>query len=275
METNAWIVRVVRAMDKDPRIKDVVSLTYADTPITMLRNRAVLEARQHGCQYLLCVDSDMSPDLPGKGARPFWETAWEFMMGRRFDVKPMYEIPDNPEGYPPATIAAPYCGPSPQQCVYVFEWTSQASHKPDQDFALQMIPRESAAIRSGIQEVAALPTGLILYDLRVFDILPPPWYCYEWGDVEQSIKASTEDVFQTRNASLLGLPQFCAWDSWAGHVKTEIVRKPTILTRDMVHESLRKAVLSGLDSDDRLVVLDRQLTAERKEVAVAEDDGAI
>jgi hypothetical protein len=250
METNAWVVQTVRKMDRDPRVEAVVSLTYNDTPITMLRNRAVLEARQEGCQYLLCIDSDMAPDLPYAGAKPFWDTAWAYLMERR--VLEANYPDDVAPGFPPATVAAPYCGPSPNQCVYVFEWHCDATGKPNPGYKLEMIPRESAAIRSGFQEVAALPTGLILYDMRVFDVLSPPWYRYE-HDAFESEKHTTEDVYQTRNAGLLGLPQVVAWDCWSGHVKTEIVPKPMIYTRNHVHQSLREAVLRGVDSDDRLV----------------------
>ncbi len=266
METNAWVVKTVRAMDKDHRIDAVVSLTYADTPITHLRNRAVLEARQAGCQYLLMVDSDMAPDQPYAGSRPFWSTAWDFMMARRSaeiavdlshqDSQQHWWPISDAEKLPPATIAAPYCGPPPDECCYVFQWASRSSHDPNPDFQLEMIPRESAAIRSGIQEAAALPTGLILYDMRVFDVLPPPWFEYEWADPPyNSVKATTEDVYQTRNAALLGLPQFCAWDSWAAHVKTKRVGRPSLVTRDQVHHSLVQAVVRGVDSTDRFIVL--------------------
>ncbi len=255
METNAWVVKTVREMDKDERIEKVVSLTYNDTPITMLRNRAVQEAREAGCHYLLMLDSDVAPDTPYPGSRRFWPTAWEFMMGRRKEEEADELVFGQSPRLPPATIAAPYCGPPPEECCYIFEWKNRQSENPNPDFQLGMIPRESAAIRIQIQEVAALPTGLILYDMRVFDVLPPPWFAYEWSDRFQSQKVTTEDVYQTRNASLLGLPQYCAWDCWAEHVKSKRVGKPRIVTRDQVHHSLREAVERQLDERDRLIFL--------------------
>jgi hypothetical protein len=156
---------------------------------------------------------------------------------------------------PPATIAAPYCGPPPEEGCYVFHWTAGESHTPDVPYRLEMVPRELAAVAGGIEEVAALPTGLILYDLRVFDVLPPPWFDYEWTDDTHSVKASTEDVYQTRNASMLGLPQYVAWDCWAGHVKTKTVRRPQLVRRDQVHRSLVEAVTRGIDRGDRLVMV--------------------
>jgi hypothetical protein len=267
METNAWVVQTVRNMDHDLFVSAVVSLTYADTPIPMLRNRAVLDARAEGCDYLLMIDSDMAPDLPYPGARPFWDEAWGFMMDRR-DREAAYlaRFQDGPptdaagrakqlyDLYPPATVAAPYNGPPPDECCYIFSWVSRESDTPDPNFRLEMIPRESAAIRSGIQEVAALPTGLILYDMRVFEVLPPPWYRYEF-DAFEARKNTTEDVYQTRNASLLGLPQYVSWSSWAGHAKVKIVGRPHVVSRDEVHSSLVQAVLRGVDSNERLVFL--------------------
>ncbi len=250
METNAWVTSTVRKMDKDPQIAEIVSLTYATTPITMARNRSVLDARHIDCDYLLMIDSDMAPDVPGVGSVPFWEAAWPFMMKMRQDEEAFEWM-----HVPPATIGVPYCGPPPHECTFVFQWATYESDTPNPNFRLEMIPREWAAIKTGIEEVAALPTGLILYDMRVFDILCPPYFAYEYSDKYQHTLASTEDVYQTRNASLLKLPQFCCWDSWAGHVKTKIVMKPQIVTRDQVHASLVEAVERNINAEDRLVIL--------------------
>lgn len=108
---------------------------------------------------------------------------------------------------------------------------------------------------AGVQEVAALPTGLILFDVRAFKKLPPPWFTYQYkGDGPecpgcgqakpglQTEKASTEDVVLTRDLSLLGIPQYCAWDSWAGHIKRKVVRKPRPITPDAAGRKLRDAI---------------------------------
>ncbi len=260
METNAWIVRTVRKMDRDPRISEVVSLTYADTPIPMLRNRSVKDAAAAGCDYLLMIDSDMAPDIHPL-ATPFWDVAWEFLMVRRMDEREAeYALREGNgdvprQSYPPATICAPYCGPPPDELVYVFHWTNRESASPNPNFRLEAVSRAHAAVKVGIEEMGALPTGLILYDMRVFEILPPPWFAYEYEDSWETQKATTEDVYQTRNASMLGLPQYCAWGCFAGHVKSKVVGRPTIVARDHVHHSLVEAVLRGVDSADRLMCL--------------------
>lgn len=270
-DCTSWLMATLHEMKMDQRIESVVSKVITDTPITMTRNRAVKWARALGIDYILMIDSDMAPDyLVGQDvlALPFWSTAWEFMMERREEEERLaarlggdvygglYTDEDIDREllrkFPPATIAAPYCGPPPDECCYVFHWRGYESGAPLEKFKLEMIPRDDAARRSGIQEVAALPTGLILYDTRVFSELPPPWFRYEWQDVEESDKASTEDVYQTRNASMLGLPQYCLWDSWAVHWKPKAVRKPSVLTKDMVHDSLVQAVGRGYMKNEKL-----------------------
>jgi hypothetical protein len=267
-----FLVRTMRQIDKDERIESIFPIRLSTTPITMARNKAIVDAKAAKCDYALMVDDDMAPDAYWPKAPMFWPTAWDFMMKRRADEEaavykdaswfyaPQDTDPGPPNnifypGFSPATVCAPYCGPPPAELVYVFHWAGQESNNPNPDWKLQMIPREMAAIMAGTQEAAALPTGLILYDMRVFDVLPPPWFRYEYRDQTESEKVTTEDVYQTRNASMLGMPQYCAWDCWSAHVKEKLVGKPQIVTRDQVHSSLREAVLRGVDSDHRLRML--------------------
>jgi hypothetical protein len=252
-DSSGYVINLAFTLPNDSRISKVVPFKLSDTPITMSRNRCVKNALDRGIDYLLMLDSDMSPDTE-MGAQSFWDVAWNFMMDRR--TREANEIEAAKVGdsggvflehaqslFPPATIAAPYCGPPPHECVYVFRWAGKASGDADQSFKLEMFDRDDAARKSGIEEVAALPTGLILYDMRVFRKLPAPWFRYEWTDGYETEKASTEDVYQTRNASLMGMPQYCAWDCWAGHVKTKIVCKPRPLTCQSMRKEFRDAVL--------------------------------
>ena len=227
----------------DPRIGSVSFWDLSDTPITMTRNRCVREALEQGVDYLLMIDSDMSPDAE-PGGKPFWDQAWNFLMERR-EAEESSGLDDREKflRFPPATVAAPYCGPPPVECVYVFRWAGFATNEPNLDFKLMMVDRDDAADRQGIEEVAALPTGLILYDLRLFHYLGKPWFDYEWTDEYQTHKKSTEDVFQTRNASLAGFPQFCAWDSWAAHIKIKEVRKPVHIKIQAMRKHFRDGLL--------------------------------
>ena len=77
--------------------------------------------------------------------------------------------------FAPATIAAPYCGPSPMQPVLMLQWDSlRGDNHPDRLMKMALIERHDAASRTGIGEVAAMGTGLILYDTRFFSIFPRP-----------------------------------------------------------------------------------------------------
>lgn len=248
-----WVLETNLKLVDDPRVKKPVLNWYkGDTPITMVRNEAVKVALDSGVDYLVMIDSDMVPDLSYPEGKPFWDSSWKFMMARREMERLYADQMSDFDPLHPATIAAPYCGPPPQENCYVFEWKTWETESPDANFRLEMIPRESAAIRGGFQEVAALPTGLILYDTRVFRVLDPPWFCYEYTDQYQTEKASTEDVYQTRNASLLRLPQFVNWDAWAGHTKEKVVKKPFLLFPDQIHETLVKFARGRINSDERL-----------------------
>ncbi len=249
-QTSAWCTKTFMKMKTDERIGEVYPLYYGpDTPITMMRNRAVKDALELKCDYILFIDSDVSPDVrlgADPDAKPFWDVAWEFMMRRR----------EACEGNRmPATIAAPYVGPPPAECVYIFLWKNFETGSPNPNYKLEMLEREHAATCAGIQEVAALPTGLILYDARVFNIISKPWFDYEWTDEFETNKASTEDVYQTRNASLCACPQFVAWDCWADHIKTKHCSKPQPWTVEVLSEKFHDTIKAGMTMKKRLTFL--------------------
>lgn len=246
-----WLVEIVGEMRADERIGEVVPWRMADTPITASRNRAVLAAKAAKCDLLLMIDSDNVPDyelkMGDKTAKPFWKTAFDFL----------YDHYDKG----PAVIGAPYCGPPPHENVYVFHIANKESGHADSDFSLDQYTRHDAAHRTGIEEVHALPTGLILFDVRAFDMMSPPWFYYEWSDEFQSQKASTEDVTATRDMMFRvqleygHLPLYVAWDCWAGHVKPKIVGKPKLITANQVGKQYTEAVLRRQNSNERTMVV--------------------
>lgn len=268
-DSSGWVIKTMaRDITRDSRIIETVPIVISDTPITMTRNMAVKLSIDMEVDYLLMIDSDMSPDLPIRGNKDFWPTCWNLMYQRRVaeikeigeDVRtPAYEAASvagklhGPFGpFAPATIAAPYCGPPPHEMPYIFRWVNYESETPNANYGLKMFERDQAALMTGVQQVGALPTGLILYDVRLFKALPTPWFYYEWSDKYCLKKASTEDVVQTRNASLAGFPQFVHWDCWAGHVKQKTVGKPQITTLESMQSTFANAVRLGLDSTQRL-----------------------
>lgn len=232
-----WLVSTVVQLKSDPRIGVIHRMEVDDTPITMGRNRVLKAARDMRVDYVLMIDSDMAPDLAYPGAKPFLPGALDFALQH--------------EG--PCIVAAPYCGPPPHENVYVFRWAAFETNDPNHGMRLEQYHREEAAIRGGFEEVAALPTGLILINMRALERMLPPWFYYEWADKEQSEKASTEDVTFTRDASLAGVRVYCYWDAWAGHHKRKCVGKPTYLTVDLVREQFAEVVRRNHRSNEKLV----------------------
>lgn len=270
-DSSDWVfsqIEKIQANKEKYRVSKWGRAKYSNTPITMTRNLAVKNALAGGWDYLLMIDSDMSPDIGGSDSVPFFDSSWRFLLALR-DIEDEMRSKGAPTDQMPrpATVAAPYCGPAPDELVYVFQWKTTESGCKNPSFSLEMIERESTIYRSGIQEVAALPTGLILYDMRVFKELPPPWFEYEWTDETRSVKATTEDVYQTRNASLLRMPQFCNWDAWSWHIKSKYVGKPVLMTIDSVHRSLADAINLGLKRGDRYVFVDDAAYEQAKSMA--------
>lgn len=248
-----WMVPLVADISKHPKVSNVRIWNLADTPITMTRNRAVIQAREFGIDVLVMVDSDMKPDLGGPDSKPFFQSSFDFLADHY--------------NKGPCVIGAPYCGPPPVECVYVFRWNNLQSDNPNPDFQLEMYDRHTAVKMAGIQECAALPTGLIMYDMRAFELTEPktaedkPWFYYEWKDHFCAEKASTEDVTMTRDLSLVGTqklgynPVYCNWDAWAGHWKPKCVGKPVVLAADGISDKMKACWSAGYDPNTKLIDL--------------------
>ena len=265
-----WLMKTWQQAAADERIEKCAVRDFSDTPITMTRNAAVEWAQQEKFDLLLMIDSDMAPDCEADDpeAKEFWASSFDYL----------YEHYERG----PIVIGAPYCGPPPAENVYIFLWRNQRSNNPNPDWQLGQYTREHAAIMAGIQECAALPTGLILFDVRVFDVVTKPYFTYEYhgdgakcskcGETEpgpQSRKASTEDVVTTRNISLCGLaklgynPMLANWDAWAGHWKPICVKKPRTVKIDAISKVYTKATLEGVRSDQKLINLGPAVPANR------------
>jgi hypothetical protein len=255
-DVREWMVPLVAEASRDPRIENIRIWNLADTPITMTRNRAVLQAREYGVDVLVMIDSDMKPDL--EGSKKFFPSSFDFL----------YDHYDKG----PVVIGAPYCGPPPMECVYVFEWRDMQTGHPNPDFQLKMYERTQAVKMAGIQPCAALPTGLIMYDMRAFEVTEPkteedkPWFYYEFPNKYQAEKASTEDVTMTRDLSLAGTeklgynPVFCNWDAWAGHWKPKCVGKPQFIEAKHISKKLKDCWEANYDHTVSLVDLKPKFT---------------
>jgi hypothetical protein len=209
-----WLAETTCQMMNDPRIGlgRVHLWDKADTPVSMVRNECMVVAEENNVDFVVMVDSDMIPDVHSgeDGAKPFWETAFDFAV--------------NHDG--PCVIGAPYCGGPPHENVMIFRWTDFQTGGADANFLLAQYSRYEAVSLTGIERVAALPTGLMLVDMRAIRKLPHPRFYYEYKDHRQIAKASTEDVTFSRDLGLQGVPLYVAWDCWAGHYKSKVVVKP-------------------------------------------------
>lgn len=254
----AWFAKTVLAAKADERVGDIKEIDYSDTPITMMRNRAVQDARKFKSDILIMVDSDQHPDLyvgQDQAAKPFWDTSFNFLYDHYSKG--------------PVVIGAPYGGPPPWENVYVFKWSNRETDTPDYDYSVEQFTREEASIRAGIEPCAALPTGLIMFDMRAFDLVKPPYFYYEYTDEYQQEKASTEDVTCTRDIGLAGQqilgysPIHVNWDAWAGHYKPKCVGKPKLLSITQVNEKYRDAVHRNKPATEKLVFLRQPASVER------------
>lgn len=270
-----FLIEVQKKARKDPRIKEIIHCDISETPITMTRNRAVLWARGVGADFLLMVDSDMQPDCErgeDPEAKPFWDTSFDFCV-KHYDQGPN-------------AVCAPYCGPPPVSNVYAFYWARNENDCPNEKGRIVQYTREEASRMVGIQPAAAQPTGLILFDMRAFDLTDPlkyynellaqgrprdeakllvhPWFYYEYADIYQSEKCSTEDVTATRDISFHGWLEygrdciFINWDAWAGHVKPKVVRKPRPVDSKAMHAQYRHAVETKQTSTEKMIFVEEQ-----------------
>lgn len=249
-----WETRNVLWMSKDKRVqpfddwlpgRDYIKI--ADTPISMTRNQSVVQARAAGADVLVMIDSDMRADCEfgiDPAATPFLPTAFNFLY--------------NHWEKGPVVLAAPYCGASPTNNVFAFHWDSDRNPREDiLNLKLQQYSRHEAYQLAGIQPIAAVGTGLMMFDMRIFDLLPPPWFYYTF-DAEHTRKLATEDCTFTRDIAMLGYlqlgyePLLCCWSSWAGHWKPELIRKPQPMTSEMINDKFKQGVISRLKADERI-----------------------
>jgi predicted O-methyltransferase YrrM len=279
-----WLAGFTLEVHKDPRCEPTLfKYTEADTPLTMTRNGALKAALDKGVDVLVMIDSDTVPDLYlgfDPLAKPFWKSSFDFFV-EHYDRGP-------------CIVYCPYCGPPPhpimggEEIPYAFHWSNAGNTRQQKEAVeLKIFSRTEAAERVGFECLPAGCTGLILIDMRAighpvpeegtpawqdwgrkcekqgWHPLPPPWFDYEWADSPyNTIKASTEDVYFTRNATLAGTKVYCNWWAWCGHAKIEIVGKPILPTVEGINKDYVKAVLAKNSEKVRLVELHPEKSAE-------------
>ncbi len=286
-ELGTWLASLTQTLSKDDRVGRVAVKRYGDIPLTMERNRVVRDAIEGKFDIIVMLDSDNVPDLyVGKKpwAKPFWDSSFEFAFQRLL------------RGVP-TVVAAPYCGPPPhpvnggEENVYVFYSQANRTDSGEKFHRFEAYSREHASQMRGIQEIAAGPTGCILYTTSAFELMRidrrsdaeilaefkagaidseqcarklrmQSYFWYEFTDGWQTRKASTEDVNNTREIAMAGQLKhgkpvvFCNWDAWAGHMKPHCVGMPEPIRMEQVSAVYQEAVLKGLKVDECIADVD-------------------
>ena len=238
-----WLARSCHYLNNHPRIETVATEAIVDTPVDMSRNRALKRAQELNLQFAVFIDSDMWPDYeflhnqgqesPEKGVQQFLPAALEFALQH--------------DG--PCVVGAPYCTSPPEERVLVMRWVTVETGAPAGNAQIKSVDRGEASLMRGFEEVAALGTGLLLIDMRAIQLLPKPWFSYEFKDDAKTEKASTEDIVFTRDLHLLGVPQYCFWNAWSGHWKTKMVTKPANIPLANISEAMRKVLYDKFNRD--------------------------
>jgi hypothetical protein len=207
------------------------------------------------------VDDDMIPDWrlnTKRGpidptAKPFLDVALPFVLQH--------------EG--PCCVGAPYCGPPPIENVYVFKPTNWRAATRTMTLASTSSRARRRPSGPVSRKSSRCRQGVYLIDMRCVANLAFPHFQYEYSDPRQIKKATTEDVYFSRNLAVAGVPQYCAWDCWAGHIKPIVVDKPELLTMDAVRDTYRAAILRGQVSTEKLIMLgdDKPKSQRRKKAA--------
>jgi len=271
-----WWVETKAKAEKDPRVSEIYYHIQSDTPITLCRNQCVLHARQQGAHVLIMIDSDQNPQLHKRESwyKPFWDVAFT-------------EIYDH-YGKGPLVMCAPYVGaPAAGENTFIFAWRNMGLRGDETIISLEQFTREHAAQMRGVHEVAAGPTGLIMFDMRMFDLLEPVhmprgdvldkfragemsredalaalnegWFRYEWANNYAAEKASTEDVQCLRDMSMIGQlklgynPLRCTFDSWIGHWKPWCCGKPLAWDVDQISGTFQRAVMNHNKTNEGIV----------------------
>lgn len=210
-----WIHDSSAVLKQHPRVESVDVMVLEGYPITRLRNKACHIASAEGIDFLLMLDDDMRPDCEVQSdpeAKPYFPSVLDFMLAH--------------DG--PCIVGAPYCASPPNERCIVMKLEPIADPSAILPAKMKSYSRREAAVAKGFEEVPALPTGVMMIDCRALRALVPPYFQYEFKTGLELELASTEDVYFTRNMAFAGVPNYVAWDSWAGHEKKVVVRKPRV-----------------------------------------------
>ena len=204
---------ITEAITTDQLISDAQTFQVANPRIGMMRNMAVENCRKHGITHMLFIDPDMAidryvrlgPQGPTNRFLPFFHTAWPFMSAHG-------------KNHGPAIMAAPYCGRQPDEPVHVFV--------PNQENRVVRLSREKAQSLEGWHSVAAVGTGCMLIDMRVFDHVDPPYFSDLFKTIYHDDLNRSQDVNFCLKCAAAKIPIYVNFSCPAGHWQYSIVEWP-------------------------------------------------
>ncbi len=180
-----------------PWIDDVIHVPIQQFPTNTARNTLVKSCQEKRVDFLFMLDVDGAPK-----ANTF-QALFTFL--RQQPV--------------PSVAGVPYI--SGDGSVQVFEFTTKQLHNgPLETWALTRIDKNRASLMqgTGFGRVASLGTHCVMYDMRVFDKIKPPYFQYGYNEDHTAV-VETEDCWNFRHLFHAGVPVWCAWDYPARHFK--------------------------------------------------------
>lgn len=251
VEIGTWLAQTALMLDKHPRVENVFHKLQMGYPTSRVRNEVLKICREKRIHFAVMVDDDMVPDVHSPGRSVGYDHLPMMSDQTNFLPAALDFALEHPG---PCVVGAPYCAGPPEERVLVSRFREKQSDCPNGPvggLALECFSRDDAATRTGIEMVSALPTGLMLIDMRCLDVLGAPWFDYEYKDIHRTELASTEDTVFSRNLFYLGVPQYVAWQSWAAHIKVKPVGRPRKYPLAAVPEQVRTAMREQVLADEQ------------------------
>lgn len=246
VEIANWLVQTALALHEHPRVANVLHKIQTGYPTPRVRNEVLKICKERRIDFAVMIDDDVVPDVSSPGRAVGYDHIPALPGQCNFFPAALDFALEHPG---PCVVGAPYCAGPPDERVLVSRFRERESDDPNAHVGglrLESFTRDEAARLGGIGMVSSLPTGLILIDLRVLDVMGAPWFDYEYEDVHRTKLASTEDTVFSRNAFYLGVPQYCAWQSWAAHMKTKAVGPPRVFPGAAIPAQIREAIRAEL-----------------------------
>lgn len=252
VEIANWLVQTALALHEHPRVANVFHKIQMGYPTPRVRNSVLKLCREKKIDFALMIDDDVVPDVHSPGRACGYDHLPMMRDQQNFLPSALDFALEHPG---PCVIGAPYCAGPPEERVLVSRFREKEGDNPNGaaggSLELTCFSRDEAADRTGFEMVSALPTGLILIDMRTLDAMAAPWFAYEFKDAHETELASTEDTVFSRNALYLGVPQYCAWSSWCAHLKVKPVGRPRKYPMAAVPAQVAQAVRDQIERERR------------------------